>query len=99
MLTSLSWVTLQDVFFIWREVNYIDSPVLDLATLGHCNHSILSYGTFGAWSALLAGGKAIAATGFTRDGRGDHIEAENLPANWTLMQDPCIDAKSLTVIC
>ena len=29
----------------------------DLALLAACNHSIISYGTFGMWGALLAGGR------------------------------------------
>ncbi len=31
----------------------------DLALLAACNHTILSYGTFGMWGALLAGGRLI----------------------------------------
>ena len=29
----------------------------DLALLAACNHSIISYGTFGMWAAILAGGE------------------------------------------
>jgi hypothetical protein len=29
---------------------------LDLALLAACNHSILTYGTFGFWAGFLAGG-------------------------------------------
>ena len=28
----------------------------DLALLSHCNHTILSYGTFSYWAGLLSGG-------------------------------------------
>ena len=31
----------------------------DLALLASCNHTILSYGTFGQWAALLAGGRVV----------------------------------------
>ena len=31
----------------------------DLALLAACNHSIISYGTFGMWAALLAGGEVL----------------------------------------
>lgn len=31
----------------------------DLATLAACNHSIIDYGTFGVWGAILAGGETI----------------------------------------
>lgn len=36
------------------------SPAHDLTVLSSCNHSIISYGTFGLWSALMAGGRIIA---------------------------------------
>ena len=31
----------------------------DLALLAACNHSIISYGTFGMWAAILAGGEVV----------------------------------------
>jgi len=34
----------------------------DLALLAACNHSIVSYGTFGLWGALLSGGVTIMST-------------------------------------
>ena len=33
-----------------------NSPVLDLAIMAACNHSIIDYGTYGVWGALLSGG-------------------------------------------
>ncbi|KAJ9595052.1 hypothetical protein L9F63_013649 [Diploptera punctata] len=36
-----------------------NSPEQDLSLLASCNHSILDYGTFGTWGALLAGGEAV----------------------------------------
>ncbi|XP_031347118.1 galactoside 2-alpha-L-fucosyltransferase 3-like [Photinus pyralis] len=35
------------------------SPALDLAIMSSCNHSIIDYGTFGEWGAILAGGETI----------------------------------------
>ncbi|XP_049834485.1 uncharacterized protein LOC126278418 [Schistocerca gregaria] len=35
------------------------SPEQDLALLAACNQSLLDYGTFGQWAALLAGGPAV----------------------------------------
>ena len=32
---------------------------IDLALLAQANHSIMTYGTFGLWGALLAGGKVV----------------------------------------
>jgi len=33
-----------------------NSPVQDLAIMAACNHSIIDYGTYGMWGALLSGG-------------------------------------------
>jgi galactoside 2-L-fucosyltransferase 1/2 len=33
-----------------------NSPVQDLATMSVCNHSIIDYGTYGVWGAILSGG-------------------------------------------
>ena len=43
----------------------------DLALLAACNHTILSYGTFGQWAALLAGGRTVISStaGLTKEGR------------------------------
>ncbi|XP_063613929.1 galactoside alpha-(1,2)-fucosyltransferase 1-like [Penaeus indicus] len=35
------------------------SPVLDLAVLVSCNHSIITLGSFGFWSGFLAGGEVV----------------------------------------
>lgn len=35
------------------------SVVQDIALLASCNHSIIDYGTFGTWGALLAGGETV----------------------------------------
>ena len=31
----------------------------DLALLANCNHTIMSFGTFGMWGAMLAGGNVV----------------------------------------
>lgn len=43
----------------------------DLALLAACNHTILSYGTFGQWGALLAGGRTVISStaALTKEGR------------------------------
>ena len=33
----------------------------DLAIMANCNHTIMTYGTFGMWGAVLANGKVVAA--------------------------------------
>nr|XP_014432272.1 galactoside 2-alpha-L-fucosyltransferase 2-like [Pelodiscus sinensis] len=35
------------------------SPGRDFALLAHCNHTIMTIGTFGIWAAYLAGGETI----------------------------------------
>ena len=40
-------------------------PAFDLCLLASSNHSIHTYGTFGLWGSLLAGGDVIATTGTT----------------------------------
>jgi len=35
------------------------SPIIDLAILAHCNHTIMSVGSFGWWAAWLASGTVI----------------------------------------
>ena len=40
----------------------------DFATLSKCNHSIISGGTYGFWTAWLAGGKTFYFNGFAKKG-------------------------------
>ena len=46
-------------------MNILDTDMsgYDLCLLTTCNHSIHTYGTYGAWGSLLAGGDVIAPTG------------------------------------
>jgi len=44
------------------------SPEFDLALLSHCNHSIISVGSFGWWAAWLAGGETVYYRDFPRPG-------------------------------
>ncbi|XP_075046950.1 galactoside alpha-(1,2)-fucosyltransferase 1-like [Mixophyes fleayi] len=41
------------------------SPDRDFALLAHCNHTIMTLGTFGFWAAYLAGGETIYLANFT----------------------------------
>ena len=56
-----------DVFFPSELVTVPKSFAagLDLAILSLCDHSILDYGTFGMWGALLAGGEIILPDGYS----------------------------------
>ncbi|XP_038635255.1 galactoside alpha-(1,2)-fucosyltransferase 2-like [Scyliorhinus canicula] len=52
-----------DVFFSDNPKQ--SSPADDIALLAHCNHTIMTVGTFGYWAAYLAGGETIYLTNFT----------------------------------
>ncbi|XP_043915593.1 galactoside alpha-(1,2)-fucosyltransferase 2-like isoform X2 [Protopterus annectens] len=52
-----------DLFFIGDGNE--SSPGRDLSILVHCNHTIMSIGTFGFWASYLTGGEAIYLTNFT----------------------------------
>ncbi|XP_032090370.1 galactoside 2-alpha-L-fucosyltransferase 2-like [Thamnophis elegans] len=41
------------------------SPGRDFAFLTHCNHTIMTIGTFGIWAAYLAGGEAVYLANYT----------------------------------
>lgn len=46
-----------DVFVVSK--GGVTSPGQDLAIMAACNHSIIDYGTFGVWGAILASGETI----------------------------------------
>ncbi|XP_064465076.1 galactoside alpha-(1,2)-fucosyltransferase 2-like [Ornithodoros turicata] len=52
-----------DVYFAndW----HVSSPIKDLTLLAHCNHTIMTIGTFGFWAAYLAGGEVVYLTNYT----------------------------------
>ncbi|XP_072343300.1 galactoside alpha-(1,2)-fucosyltransferase 2-like [Scyliorhinus torazame] len=52
-----------DVFF--SDDPKQSSPADDIAILAHCNHTIMTVGTFGYWVGYLAGGETIYLTNFT----------------------------------
>ncbi|XP_071453549.1 galactoside 2-alpha-L-fucosyltransferase SEC1-like [Hetaerina americana] len=58
----------------------------DLTLLSLCNHTIIDYGTFGSWGALMAGGETIS---LRLDKHLDHILGSYIPG-WMLWDDPGI---------
>ncbi|XP_069056806.1 galactoside alpha-(1,2)-fucosyltransferase 2-like [Pleurodeles waltl] len=52
-----------DVFFSGDGIE--SSPGNDFALLAHCNHTIMTIGTFGYWAGYLVGGMTIYLTDFT----------------------------------
>ena len=56
---------------------------VDLALLSLADHSILSYGTFGVWGALLAGrGETLLPKDANKGIVGKGVEKAKIP-NWT----------------
>ncbi len=51
---------------------------IDLALLSYANHSIMTYGTFGMWGALLAGGQATLPATHTRSKESQEILTGNV---------------------
>ncbi|XP_067408192.1 galactoside alpha-(1,2)-fucosyltransferase 2-like isoform X2 [Emydura macquarii macquarii] len=52
-----------DVYF--SEDGAESSPGKDFALLAHCNHTIMTIGTFGVWAGYLAGGETIYLANYT----------------------------------
>ncbi|XP_063159110.1 galactoside alpha-(1,2)-fucosyltransferase 2 [Candoia aspera] len=44
------------------------SPGKDFALLAHCNHTVMTIGTFGIWASYLAGGEAVYLANYTLPG-------------------------------
>ncbi|XP_069804059.1 galactoside alpha-(1,2)-fucosyltransferase 2-like [Dendropsophus ebraccatus] len=55
--------TLGDIHFSGDGIEA--SPTRDFALLAHCNHTIMTIGTFGYWAGYLAGGETIYLSNFT----------------------------------
>ncbi|TRY63275.1 hypothetical protein TCAL_04656 [Tigriopus californicus] len=56
----------------------------DLALLSQVNHSIITYGTFGMWGALLAGGQTLLPKGFDNMKEVKEIRRANF-RDWTFI--------------
>jgi galactoside 2-L-fucosyltransferase 1/2 len=57
------------------------SPVQDLAIMAACNHSIIDYGTYGVWGAILSGGDTFVYNLTT----GGALALASLLPNWYIM--------------
>ena len=60
----------------------------DLALLAACNHTIMSYGTFGQWAALLAGGRVVISETAAGTKEGRELQEAGLAkpnSGWTWM--------------
>jgi len=65
--TSNIQSTLSNAVVVFSKFSSL-SPELDLALLSHCNHTIITVGSFGWWAAWLAGGETIYFRDFPRLG-------------------------------
>ncbi|XP_053121503.1 galactoside alpha-(1,2)-fucosyltransferase 2-like isoform X2 [Hemicordylus capensis] len=52
-----------DVYFV--DDRWVSSPGRDFALIAHCNHTIMTIGTFGFWAGYLAGGETVYLANFT----------------------------------
>ena len=69
---------------------------IDLALLSFADHSIITYGTFGVWGALLRRGgdqEVIMANDFVRTDVGEAVKYANIP-NWRFLD---VDANGVDV--
>ncbi|XP_047002348.1 galactoside 2-alpha-L-fucosyltransferase SEC1-like [Schistocerca americana] len=68
-----------DVFVVSKAG--VISPGQDLATMAACNHSIIDYGTFGVWGAILASGETI----LYNITKHSSVRVSELLPNWHIM--------------
>jgi len=59
--------TLSNAVVVFSQFSSL-SPEFDLALLAHCNHTIMSVGSFGWWAGWLAGGETVYYREFPRPG-------------------------------
>jgi hypothetical protein len=57
---------------------------VDLAMLSQANHSILTYGTFGMWGALMAGGEALMPRSHINTKESKEVTKADLPG-WSFL--------------
>ena len=63
-------------------VKFRDKPWVDLAVLTLCDHSIITAGTFGWWSAWLTGGKVVRLHKIDMWGESDILSREHYLEDW-----------------
>ncbi|XP_046384658.1 galactoside alpha-(1,2)-fucosyltransferase 2-like [Ischnura elegans] len=67
-----------DVFVVSGTPGSSLGPGRDLAIMAACNHSIIDYGTFGVWGAILAGGETL----LYNISRHSSVKVAQLLPNW-----------------
>ena len=75
----------ENIFFSGDD-DSVDAVGTDLAIMAHCNHTIMTYGTFGMWGAFLANGKVIATENAAKEELNILKRLEN-EENWIFIDE------------
>jgi len=59
---------------------------VDLAVLTSCNHTIMSFGTFGIWISLLAGGEVVFPSTLLITKEGKEMTSAGLQKSWKVIK-------------
>jgi galactoside 2-L-fucosyltransferase 1/2 len=83
----------------WVAANVVGSDVIhhlpnanavtDMALLAHCNHTIVTSGTFGWWAAWLAGGETVYYNNYPSHGSwldSQYVREDYYPPHWIGME-------------
>ena len=76
-----------DVVFVEGRTSH---PGVDMAILADCNHSIMSIGSFGWWSAWMAGGEVIYFEEECKNGTyrcNNLVSEDHFPPKWKTIAD------------
>ena len=73
-----------DVYYLTDKKN---QPYQDMSTLSHCNHTIVDYGTFGTWVAMLAGGRSVWPSDYSKIPRYQPAVMVNQFPKWIFLSE------------
>jgi len=78
----------EDIFYSGED-DHEDGVGIDLAIMANCNHTIMTYGTFGMWGAFLAEGKVVAVDNATKVELDalKHLKSNNFNDSWLFIDE------------
>ena len=78
----------EDIFYSGEEDSE-DAVGIDLAIMANCNHTIMTYGTFGMWGAFLAEGKVVAVGNATKEELDSlkHLKSNDFNDKWLFIDE------------